>query len=89
MDFRPGERYQRPAASGASWYTDALSEVREQRAGSVPIQIEILGGGEVRGLLQGVSDPPLGAHGAINLESGQAIPCEDIEAFTLLPGPGD
>ena len=56
----------------------------------IPISVEMLGGGEVRGLLAGASGPPLGQRGAVYLNTGapelEVIPSEDIAAFTLFPG---
>jgi hypothetical protein len=88
MDFRLGVRYERPADKPASWFYDALQEVRNVRVGDVLIQVEIDRSGGVVGLLDGVDDLPLGMHGAVLLETSTppnlAIPCEDIEAFTLI-----
>jgi hypothetical protein len=52
-------------------------------------RIDLIGGGAVFGLLEGVHGPPTGQHGGVTLlQYGEMFgyPCEDIAAFTLLPG---
>lgn len=93
-DWELNRRYTPPPEAPASWFYDALGEVRQQRVGDVRVGFELLGGGgEIVGLLEGVGEIPMGQHGGIEvLVDGQCegIPCEDLEAFTLLDdGPID
>jgi len=86
MNFRRGERYQRPAEAGPSWYVSALSQVRREGLGEIPIRFELVGGSDVVGHL----DRPntvVGALGTIGLAGGELIACADIEAFTVLAHP--
>lgn len=65
-----------------------LREVRERRVGRVRIAVDIVGdGGTIYGHLASVRKAPRSQHGAVSLEEGQAIACEDIEAFTLVGEP--
>ena len=91
MRLERNTRYQRPEDQPASWPADVLANWRTV-ASDIPISVEMLGGGEVRGLLEGAGGPPLGQgqHGAVYLNTGapelEVIPSEDIAAFTLFPG---
>jgi hypothetical protein len=88
MDFELGRRYANQG-DAASWFYEALGEVRRIRVSDVPIKLDIVGGGSVFGLLEGVHGPPTGQHGGVTLlQYGEIFgyPCEDIAAFTLLPG---
>jgi hypothetical protein len=50
--------------------------------------VDIVGdGGTIYGHLASVRKAPRSQHGAVSLEEGQAIACEDIEAFTLVGEP--
>ena len=82
------QRYPRPAHSTPSWFGLRLCEVREQRVGRVRIAVDIVGGGgTIYGHLAAVREAPRSPHGAVSLEEGQAIACEDIEAFMLVGEP--
>jgi hypothetical protein len=89
-NLQTGIRYQRPPDSGASWYYEVLGRYMKPRLPrSVTVQIEILGGGGLTvGKLHGVGSSPTNVHGAIEIESREgdltSIPCEDIEAITIL-----
>lgn len=90
MNFRRGARYQRPAEAGPSWYVAALSQVRREGLGEIPIRFELAGAPDLIARL----DQPntvIGALGTIGLAGGERVTCADIEAFTVLaqPPPGD
>lgn len=83
MNFRRGQRYQRPAEAGPSWYVAALSQVRREGLGDIPIRFELVGGPDLVGHL----DRPntvVGTLGTVGLAEGDQIVCADIEAFTVL-----
>jgi hypothetical protein len=89
VNFYLGQRYERPGVSASSWFAEALGEVRQERMPPVPVELEFVGGGgSVSGNIDYV-DPgsPNEEHGAIVLEHGEHVRCEDIAAFTLLPDP--
>jgi hypothetical protein len=76
----------RPDEAGASWYLTALSQVRREGLGHLPIRFELTGSDDVIGHL----DQPntvVGPLGTVVLAEGNQIPCGDIVAFTLLPEP--
>jgi hypothetical protein len=84
MTFPRGQRVQRPAGTGPSWYLTALSQVRREAHRSVPIRFEMADGSDVVGVL----DQPntvVGPLGTVVLGDGEQVPAHDIEAFTLLP----
>ena len=88
IEFQTSERYPRPAHSTPSWFGLRLCEVREQRVGRVRIAVDIVGGGgTIYGHLAAVREAPRSSHGAVSLEEGQAIACDDIEAFMLVGEP--
>lgn len=86
MTFRKGERIQRPEEAGASWYLNALSQVRREGLGHLPIRFELTGSDDVVGRL----DQPntvVGPLGTVVLADGHQIACGDIVAFTVLSDP--
>ncbi len=86
MTFRKDERIQRPDEAGASWYLTALSQVRREGLGRLPIRFELAGSDDVVGHL----DQPntvVGPLGTVVLAEGDQIPCGDIVAFTVLSEP--
>ena len=86
MTFPRGQRVQRPAGTGPSWYLTALSQVRREAHGDVPIRVELVGGEDVLGTL----DQPntvVGPLGTVVLAGGKQVAAAEIEAFTLLPDP--
>lgn len=86
MSFRKGERIQRPEEAGASWYLTALSQVRREGLGHLPIRFELSGSDDVVGHL----DRPntvVGPLGTVVLAEGNQIACGDIVAFTVLSDP--
>ena len=86
MSFPRGLRIQRPAGTGPSWYLTALSQVRREAHGDVPIRVELVGGEDVLGTL----DQPntvVGPLGTVVLAGGTEVLAAEIEAFTLLPDP--
>jgi hypothetical protein len=88
--FAIGTRHERPPEEPGSWFHDVLEQVREGRAGDIPIRIEATTGHRVDGLLVEL-DPAIspGPHGKVSLSShGEdlVIGSEMIAAFTLLPG---
>lgn len=88
--FEIGTRYERPPAEPPSWFRDVLAQVREERAGDIPIRIEATTSHRVDGLL-GELDAAIspGPHGKVSLNShGEdlVIGSEMIAAFILLPG---
>ena len=81
--FPKDERIQRPEEAGASWYLTALSQVRREGLGHLPIRFELAGSDDVVGRL----DQPttvVGPLGTVVLADGTQIACAEIEAFTLL-----
>ena len=86
MTFRRGERIERPPDTGPSWYLTALSQVRREAPGAVPIRFELANGPDVVGVLDQPKTVvvPLGM---VVLGDGRQIAVHDIEAFTLLPDP--
>jgi hypothetical protein len=88
--FEIGTRYERPPAEPASWFHDVLKQVRDERAGDVPVRVEATTGHRVDGLLEeGDAAISPGPHGKVSLRShGEdlVIGSEMIAAFTLLPG---
>ena len=84
--FRRGERIERPPGTGPSWYLTALSQVRREAHGDVPIRFELAGAPDVVGRL----DQPntvVGPLGTVVLGDGEHVAANDIEAFILLPDP--
>lgn len=92
-DFEIGKRYAGPPERTHAWFYEALGEVRRVRVGDVPIVVHVLGGRTSIGLLEGVdSGTDHDPFGVVELDvgnpaGGQGIPCQDIEAFTLLADP--
>lgn len=88
--FDIGTRYERPPSEPESWFHDVLGQVRDERAGDIPVRIEATTGHRVDGLLEaGDAAISPGPHGKVSLNShGEAlvIGSEMIAAFTLLPG---
>lgn len=86
MTFPKDQRIQRPEDAGASWYLTALSQVRREGLGHLPIRFELSGSDDVIGHL----DQPttvVGPLGTVVLADGHQIACGDILAFTLLSEP--
>ena len=86
MTFPKDQRIQRPEDAGASWYLTALSQVRREGLGHLPIRFELNGSEDVIGHL----DQPttvVGPLGTVVLADGHHIACGDIVAFTLLSEP--
>ena len=84
--FPKDQRIQRPEEAGASWYLIALSQVRREGLGHLPIRFELEGSEDVVGRL----DQPntvVGPLGMVVLADGKQIACADIMAFTLLSEP--
>lgn len=88
--FAIGERIERPPSEPASWFHDVLTQVRNERAGDIPVRVEATTGHRVDGLLvEGDAAISPGPHGKVSLDShGEVlvIASEMIAAFTLLPG---
>jgi hypothetical protein len=89
-NFEIGTRYELPPGEPPSWFHDVLEELRNGRAGDVPVRVEATTGHRVDGLLK-EADPAIspGPHGKVSLNShGEdlVIASEMIAAFTLLPG---
>lgn len=88
--FAIGVRYERPPSESESWFHDVLGQVREERAGDIPVRIEATTGHRVDGLLvEGNPAISGGPHGKVSLNShGEdlVVGSEMIAAFTLLPG---
>ena len=86
MSFPRGQRIRRPDGTGPSWYLTALSQVRREAHGDVPVKFELTGARR----LEGVLDQPntvVGPLGTIVLAEGKQVAAAEIEAFTLLPDP--
>ena len=86
MNYPRGERIQRPDGTGPSWYLTALSQIRREGLGHLPIRFELAGSDDVVGHL----DQPntvVGPLGTVVLADGKHIACGDIVAFTVLPDP--
>ena len=80
----PGARHERSAGSGPSWPADVLAEVRRQRVGDVPIEVEDAEGG----LFLAYLDEIEGDRIQFEINDGIAeIASEDVAAFTLLAAP--
>jgi len=86
MTFQRGVRIERPEGTGPSWYLTALSQVRREAYGDVPVRFELTSGPDVEGVL----DQPntvVGPLGTIVLAGGRKVAAAEIEAFTLLRDP--
>ena len=83
MEFRAGQRVQRPKDADAAWYGRALIQLRRQEAGDIEIRIETVDGPDVVGYLDQISGV-LGRHFVVRLAEGHRIDCEDIEAITVI-----
>jgi hypothetical protein len=79
MDLQPGTRYPNEGE-----LAEALAEVRRVSVGDVAVEIEIVGGGSVVGLLDSVEDDYITL-----LDHGQEMtyPAFDVAAVTLLAEP--
>jgi len=86
MEFNTNTRYGRPPDKPASWFYDVLREVSATRVGDIAIEIEMLGGGTAKGMLNGVGDVPLGMHGAVTLTDGLAIPVRTFRRSRCFAG---
>ena len=88
--FAIGTRYERPPSEPPSWFHDVLEQLRNERAGDIPIRVEATTGHRVDALLKEVDAAIApGPHGKVGLNShGEdlVIASEMIAAFTLLPG---
>jgi hypothetical protein len=90
VSYPKDQRIQRPEEAGPSWYLIALSQVRREGLGHLPIRFELNGSEDVVGRL----DQPntvVGPLGTVVLSDGRQIACGDIVAFTVLsePKPAD
>jgi hypothetical protein len=91
VDAEPGMSYAATEGTSPSRPYQQLAAERQARVDHAPISFEVIGAADagVRGLLDEVADPRVGAHGAITLYVGNpqgspSLPCRDIAAFTLL-----
>jgi hypothetical protein len=84
MDFELGRSYG-PPGSDSSWFVEALHEVRQGRAGDVPITLIRRHGADVSGYLDRAEQ------GIVQLKEIEypdrvlRIACETIVAFVLWP----
>jgi hypothetical protein len=86
MELPPlGQRQQRPAESEPTWASYMLAEVRRQRVGDVPVEVEDTKGQLFLAYLDKIDGDTIRFETDVGLTS---IRSEDVAGFTLLAEPG-